>query len=47
MRKVAANPLAEPKLALTTKLFTRVDGRWREFLGGAAKPADLPPLEFR
>lgn len=47
VRQVASNPLADPKLALTPKLFTRVDGRWREFPGSAARPAELPPLEFR
>lgn len=47
LRKVATNPLAEPKYALSPKLFARVDGRWRELGAEAARPRDLPPLELR
>lgn len=47
VRKVAANPPAEARHALTTRLFARRDGRWRVLGEPAAKPKDLPPLEFR
>jgi hypothetical protein len=47
LRKVAANPLAEPRLALSTKLFARRDGRWVLLDEEAPVAKDLPPLEFR
>jgi hypothetical protein len=47
VRKVAANPLPDPRHALTTRLFARRGGRWQVLGEPAAKPKDLPPLEFR
>lgn len=47
LRKVATQPLADPRYALTPKLFARHEGRWREFGAEAPQaPRDLPPLEF-